>query len=253
MRQTLRNLYFGKDRSAKLFRYGLLAFDIVSILFFVVSSLMPDAAWIYRVDFLIALVIIADVATRIWIAERPLQTSLSFSVLLDVIVIFTLLLPTLVESFLFLRVMRALRLLRTYRVLHDLRREFAYFRRNEDVVLAVLNLGVFVFVMTAVVYVLQKDINPQITNYIDALYFTVTALTTTGFGDVVMRGTAGKLLAVVIMVIGVALFLRMVQTIFRPNRVHQTCSGCGLNRHDADAVHCKHCGKVMMIETEGLD
>ena len=253
MRQTLRDLYFGKTRTAKLFRYALLAFDITSILFFVVTSLLPDANWIYWVDGLIAVVIIADVSTRVWISERPLRTSCEFATLIDILVIFTLLLPTIVESFLFLRVLRALRLLRTYRVLQDLRGEFDYFRRNEDVVLSVLNLGVFVFVMTAVVYVLQKDINSQITNYIDALYFTVTALTTTGFGDVVMRGTAGKLLAVVIMVIGVALFLRMVQTIFRPNRVHVTCSGCGLNRHDADAVHCKHCGKVMMIETEGLD
>lgn len=253
MRQTLRDLYFGKSRTAKLFRYALLTFDIVSILFFVVSSLLPDAQWIYLIDFAIAIVLIADVATRVWISERPLRTSLEFATLIDVLVIFTLLLPTIVDSFLFLRVLRALRLLRTYRVLRDLRGEFVYFRRNEDVVLSVLNLAVFVFVMTAVVYVLQKDINSQITNYIDALYFTVTALTTTGFGDVVMQGTAGKLLAVVIMVIGVALFLRMVQTIFRPNRVHVTCSGCGLNRHDADAVHCKHCGKVMMIETEGLD
>lgn len=236
-----------------MFRYGLMTFDILSILFFVVSSLLPDATWIYWVDFLIALVIIADVSARIYASEQPLNLAFDFMTLVDIIVILTLLLPTLVESLLFLRVLRALRLLRTYRVLQDLRSEFAYFRRNEDVILSVLNLGVFVFIMTAVVFVLQKDINPQITNYIDALYFTVTALTTTGFGDVVMRGTAGKLLAVVIMVVGVALFLRMVQTIFRPNRVQTTCSGCGLSRHDADAVHCKHCGKVMMIETEGLD
>lgn len=253
MRQLLRDLYFGKTWKAKVFRYGLLAFDIASILFFVVTSLLPLSTWIYAIDVLIALVIIADVSVRIWISDQPRRILFQFTTLLDIIVVLTLLLPTVIESLLFLRVMRALRLLSTYRVLQDLRGEFAFFRRNEDLVLSVLNLGVFVFIMTALVYVLQKDINPQIQNYIDALYFTVTALTTTGFGDVVMQGTIGKLLAVVIMVVGVALFLRMVQTIFRPERVRLTCSGCGLNRHDADAVHCKHCGKVMMIETEGLD
>jgi voltage-gated potassium channel len=35
--------------------------------------------------------------------------------------------------------------------------------------------------------------------------------------------------------------------------VHFKCPDCGLTRHDADAVHCKHCGKVIHIETEGLD
>lgn len=43
-------------------------------------------------------------------------------------------------------------------------------------------LAVFIFVMTAIVYETQKFRNPQIANYADALYFTMTALTTTGFG-----------------------------------------------------------------------
>jgi len=253
MRQKLRDLYFGRNRQATLFRYAVLGFDIASILFFIVSSLLPEANWIFIVDFIVATFIATDLFIRIWIAEQPVKTLFQFMTLLDLIVIMTLILPWFIPSLLFLRVMRALRLLRTYRVLQDLRNEFFFFRRNEELILSVLNLGVFVFVMTALVYVLQKDINSQINNYIDALYFTITALTTTGFGDIVLHNTAGRLLSVIIMVIGVALFLRMVQTIFRPNRVHVTCSGCGLNRHDADAVHCKHCGKVMMIETEGLD
>ena len=74
-----------------------------------------------------------------------------------------------------------------------------------------------------------------------------------GFGDVVLKDTSGRLLSVIIMVVGVALFLRMVQTIFRPAKVHVVCAGCGLSRHDTDAVHCKHCGRLMRIETEGQD
>ena len=106
--------------------------------------------------------------------------------------------------------------------------------------------------MTALVYIFQSNINPQINNYIDALYFTVTALTTTGFGDVTLQGTTGRLLSVVIMVLGVALFLRLVQTIFQPLRVTHKCQNCGLKRHDIDAVHCKHCGAGINIETEGV-
>ncbi|MBU2533570.1 MAG: potassium channel family protein [Alphaproteobacteria bacterium] len=253
MRQNIRDLYFGKTRKAKLFRYGLLGFDIFSILFFIISSLLSDAPWIHTADLIIALIIASDVSARLWISEQPGRLAFRFTTILDVIVVLSLVLPQFIQGYLFLRIMRALRLLRTYRVLQDLRGESAFFRRNEEVVLSAVNLGVFVFIMTALVYVLQRDINPQITNYIDALYFTVTALTTTGFGDIVLKDASGRLLSVLIMVIGVALFLRMVQTIFRPNRVHVVCSGCGLNRHDADAVHCKHCGKLMMIETEGLD
>jgi voltage-gated potassium channel len=112
---------------------------------------------------------------------------------------------------------------------------------------------VFVFIVTAVVYVTQFDQNPAIKSYIDALYFTVTTLTTTGFGDITLTGTGGHLLAVLIMIFGLSLFLRLIQTIFRPEKVRYKCPVCGLNRHDNDAVHCKHCGTVLNIETEGSD
>ena len=253
LRKRLQGLYFGHDNQARLFRYTVLAFDLATIAFFVVSSLMDNARWIILVDLLIAVMILADMAARAWIATSRKRYFMQFTTWADIVIVITLLLPAFIESLLFLRVLRALRLLRSYHVLYDLRNEFAVFKRNEDIIQSVVNLVVFIFVMTALVYVLQVRFNPQINNYVDALYFTVTALTTTGFGDVTLQGTTGRLLAVLIMVIGVALFLRLVQTIFRPAKVRHECPECGLTRHDPDAVHCKHCGLVLHIETEGAE
>ena len=81
-----------------------------------------------------------------------------------------------------------------------------YFRANEEIIIAVANLAVFLFVMTGFVYETQHATNPEITNYADALYFTVTALTTTGFGDITLPGTSGRLISVAIMIFGVTLF-----------------------------------------------
>lgn len=253
MRETLRKLYRGSSPNARLFRFAILAFDIATIVFFVVSSLVRDQPWIYVADAIIAVFIIADLVARFLIEERRSRFLMEATTWADIVVIITLLLPTVVESLLFLRVMRALRLLRSYRVIKDLREEFAFFRRNEETIQSGVNLGVFVFVMTALVYVLQVNTNPQIRNYIDALYFTVTALTTTGFGDITLADTTGRILSVIIMVFGVALFLRLIQTIFRPARVVFDCPDCGLHRHDSDAVHCKHCGRVLNISSEGVD
>jgi voltage-gated potassium channel len=75
-------------------------------------------------------------------------------------------------------------------LLARLRADSAWFRRNEELVIT--HLGIFLFVMTALVYETQHWTNPHIRNYIDALYFTVTALTTTGFGDITLPGTAGS-------------------------------------------------------------
>ncbi|MEM1371712.1 MAG: ion transporter [Pseudomonadota bacterium] len=234
-----------------MFRYALLLFDLATIAFFVATSVMEKQPWIYIVDAILAVIILADLLTRFWISYFRRRFLLQISTIADIIVITTLLLPMFLESLLFLRVLRALRLLRSYRVLSDLRREFSYFRRNEEIIQSSLSLMVFVFVMTALVFVSQVKTNPQISNYTDALYFTVAALTTTGFGDVTLQGTQGRLLSVAILLFGVALFLRLVQSIVRPAHVVHECKDCGLKRHDADAVHCKHCGRTIHIITDG--
>jgi voltage-gated potassium channel len=251
LKARLARLYDGRDRMSKRFLYGLLIFDLVSVAYFIVSTFFHTDVWIIAVDALIALVIIADLVSRFIISDRPLKLALHVATWVDVVVIASLLMPLVFESFLFLRVVRALRLLRSYHVVADLRGASRFVARNEDVIESVINLTVFVFSMTALVYVLQVRINPAISNYVDALYFTVTTLTTTGFGDITPVGESGRVLAIAIMVFGVALFLRLVQTIFRPQKVQFECPDCGLMRHDADAVHCKHCGRVLHIAAEG--
>ena len=57
----------------------------------------------------------------------------------------------------------------------------------------------FLFVTTGFIYETQHAHNPGIHNYIDALYFTVAALTTTGFGDITLPGTLGRLISIIIM------------------------------------------------------
>jgi voltage-gated potassium channel len=110
---------------------------------------------------------------------------------------------------------------------------------------------VFLFIMSGLVFETQYRTNPGIANYADALYFTVTTLTTTGFGDITLPGTLGRLLSVVIMLAGVTLFLRLAQTLFRPVKVRFPCQACGLQRHEPDAVHCKACGTLLNIPDEG--
>ena len=80
------------------------------------------------------------------------------------------------------------------------------------------HLFVFIFIMTSIVYETQHWTNPNIKNYVDALYFTVTALTTTGFGDITLPGSTGRLISVIIMLFGVTLFLRLARYFFDPIR-----------------------------------
>lgn len=253
LRKRIRNLYFGSGTGSVVFRISLLVVDLITIAFFIVSSMIkPDAPW-HWIDIPLAVYILLELMARTWISDRPAKYLMQLSSIADALVILSLLAPLVFANLAFLRVVRMLRLLRSYRVVRELREFSSFFARNEDIIQSSLNLFVFIFVVTAIVYVVEGQINDKINNYFDALYFTVATLTTTGFGDITLTDTAGRLLAVVIMVLGVALFLRLIQTIFRPQKVGYPCPDCGLQRHDPDAVHCKHCGVTLNIPAEGYD
>ena len=98
-----------------------------------------------------------------------------------------------------------------------------------------------------IVYVQQRGINPDIDDYLDAFYFTIATLTTTGFGDITLEGSYGRLLATLVMIFGISLFLNLVGALFRPSKVDYRCPRCALLEHDVDAVYCKACGHMLQI------
>jgi voltage-gated potassium channel len=252
LKASCAEFFYGTGERGARGRYIMLGVDTVIVLYFVITTFLPFEQWILVTDIIIGVFLIVEFIARfvadsdkIGFLSRPLA-------LLDIAIILSLFLPTVFGNFAFLRVVRAIRLLRSYSVTNELKQHFRFFARNEEVIFSALNLLVFIFLVTAFVYVLQQEQNDDINNYVDALYFTVTTLTTTGFGDVILVGQHGRLLAILIMFVGVALFIRLVQTIFMPNKVRYECPQCGLMRHDLDAVHCKHCGRELHIRTEGM-
>ncbi len=252
LHDRVRLLYEGRSKRATRFRYALLVFDVASIVFFLATATLPLTPAILVADILVAAVIGVDFLCRLWIAENRLRHLRQFYVLVDVLVLASLLaVPVLGQGWAVLRLLRALRLVHSYHLLRDLRRDWRFFRLHEDAILAAVNLLVFIFAMTALVHLLRGGREPGLNTYVDALYFTVTTLTTTGYGDILMDSGTGRLLAVGIMIVGVGLFLRLARTIFVPAKVRHKCPECGLLKHDPDAIHCKHCGIELKIETEG--
>jgi voltage-gated potassium channel len=251
LKQKIAYLYKSDSKAANRFRYGLLIIDIVTILFLIVSTFFYGTPIVEGLDILFGLYVGLDFLARLWIAPRKISFLLHPLNVADLIAIASFLAPLLGENFAFLRVVRMLRLLRSYRLLKRLRKDFPYFHNNEDIILSAIHLFIFIFLMTELVFVTQVHFNPKVTNFLDAMYFTIAALTTTGFGDIILEGQAGRLLSIVIMIFGVSLFLRLIQTIFRPSKVRYICNDCGLFLHDRDAVHCKHCGKVLNIPSDG--
>ena len=254
LKEKLTKLYFGRSKAAARFRYALIVLDLVTIGFFIATAPLEPTPEIRLAEAVIGMLILIDLAARVWSAPERRRLLRQVYTFADVVVLLSLVAESLIGVNLsFLKVLRAVRLIHSYQVLRDLRRDIGFFREHEPAIVAAVNLLVFILVSASIVFVVHFDAEPGYGAYIDALYFTVATLTTTGYGDIVMQTPGGRLLSIVMMVMGVALFFRLARALFVPAKVAHRCTSCGLDRHDPDAVHCKHCGETVKIPTHGAD
>ncbi len=63
------------------------------------------------------------------------------------------------------------------------------------------------FLGVTVVYLLEKDVNPQMDSFLDSLWWGVTTITTVGYGDVVPVTPWARLVGIILMYTGTVLFI----------------------------------------------
>nr|WP_210316255.1 potassium channel family protein [Devosia oryzisoli] len=248
MRSRLRLLYHSQSPAAVRFQVTILVVDLAIIAFFIASPLLRGDPRFLWFDYSIAALLALDLVARGMAATHVSRWLRQPAVIVDIFILVTLLAPTWLFNLGFLRILRLWTLTRSSLVWRPLeKRDLGHYR---EPIQAAINLLVFVFVVTGFVYTafVGRD---DISGYVDALYFTVATMTTTGFGDITLPGPFGKLVSIVIMIIGISLFVRLAQLVFRPAKVTFPCPQCGLSRHEPDAVHCKACGHLLNIPDEG--
>jgi voltage-gated potassium channel len=245
LRNRLRQLYHGRSPAAVRFQLATTVVDLLIIAFFVATPLIRDRPAFLWIDYSVAVILIAEIAARMLASTNVLRLMRQPSMLLDLIILATLLAPQWLENFGFLRILRLWSLSQRGLIWEQLRA--TRYREWEDVARALINIVTFLFVVTGFIYTFFFQGTSGFEGYVDAFYFTVTTVTTTGFGDITLPGTAGKLTSIAVMIVGISLFVRLAQMVFRPNKVTFPCPKCALQRHEPDAVHCKACGHVLKI------
>ncbi|MCM5559810.1 potassium channel family protein [Pleomorphomonas sp. NRK JP5] len=248
-RQRLRQLYVGTDPVAARFQWAVATVDLVIIGFFILSPVLQDLGAFLWFDYAVALLLVADLTARAAAAISIRQWLRRPAVWVDFVVLATLLAPLWLANLGFLRILRLWTLSQKGLFWRSLGRHG--YREWEDVGRAAINLVTCLFVITGFVYTAFARPGSGMEGWVDALYFTVATVTTTGFGDITLPGTAGKLTSIVTMIVGISLFVRLAQALFRPYKVTFRCPKCALMRHEPDAVHCKACGHLLAIPDEG--
>ena len=157
--ETLRYFYESEAPAAHRFRYGLLAFDVLTVLFIVFTTFLRDNSTLEWLDIVFGALILLDFLARLAISRNHLRELAHPASWADMAAIVSFLAPIAGEAAGFLRILRTVRLLHTYQLLARLRKDSQWFRRHEDVVLATVNL--FVFPVCHERHRLRQPIRPQ--------------------------------------------------------------------------------------------
>ncbi|WP_082640140.1 potassium channel family protein [Aureimonas sp. N4] len=248
-RETLRALYVGDEPKAVRFQWAVGIVDIAIIVFFIFAPVLEQEPSFLWIDYSVAALLILDLGTRALAARSFRHWIARPTVWVDFIVLATLLAPLWLANLGFLRILRLWTLSQKDLFWRSLRRRG--YPEWEDVGRAAINLLTCLFLITGFIYTAFAREGSGMEGYVDALYFTVATVTTTGFGDITLPGTAGKLTSIVTMIVGISLFVRLAQALFKPYKVFFPCPQCALQRHEPDAVHCKACGHMLAIPDEG--
>ncbi|MAU96850.1 MAG: ion transporter [Fulvimarina sp.] len=248
LRIGLRRLFYGNSRAALRFQAAALTVDLAIIVLFIAQPVLKNTEAFLAIDYSVAAILVLDITARTLASRQPLGRLRQPLVLLDLLILLTLLMPYTLINFGFLRIIRLWAISKSGRLWQPLRRRGL--TEWELPARAVLNLVTFLFLATGFIYTTFFRESSGFTGYLDALYFTVASVTTTGYGDVTLEGPWGKLTSIVVMIIGISLFVQLAQAIFKPTKVHFPCPQCGLQRHDPDAVHCKACGHMLNIPND---
>ena len=124
----------------------------VTIAFIVGTSFLPRTTWLESLDVIFGFIILTDFSARLYVSPHPMREFAHPATWADMAAIVSFLAPIVGEGLGFLRILRTLRLLHAYQVIARLRADSSFFRRNEEVITAVVNIAVFLFIMTGFVY-----------------------------------------------------------------------------------------------------
>lgn len=266
LRVKLEEIIFGTETPAgKYFDLVLLWIIVGSILVVMLESVQEIRdqygsvlvwlEWTFTVFFTI------EYLLRLLISKKPMAYASSFYGVVDLLAT----LPTYIALFFaggsYLIVIRAIRLLRVFRIL-KLTRQVS---EAQSLVKALISsrYKIFVFlggvitlviIMGTMMYMIEGGEN-GFTSIPRSIYWAVVTITTVGYGDIAPHTVVGQAFAAILMLLGYAIIavptgivtaeIAVGEVMNRERELskkYRTCNVCETHDHDVDDKYCKHCG-----------
>jgi len=233
----------------------LILLSVFSVILESVRSLREAyGAYFNGFEWAITILFTIEYGARLACAKSAKRYARSFFGIVDLLAIA----PTYLSVFFSVQhafaVVRALRLLRVFRILklteylgEATALRLALQASVRKIIVFLLAVLTIVIIVGALMYQIEGEAN-GFTSIPTGMYWAIVTVTTVGYGDISPHTVLGRIVASLLMTIGygiIAVPTGIVTFEFArasaagPTR---TCSTCGYSPHDADAVYCKRCG-----------
>lgn len=261
-RRKIFTIIFGTDTPAgKAFDVALLSMIILSVTVVILESVstLRDAYHdvFVSVEWIFTIVFSIEYLLRVSTAPRPLKYITSFYGVIDLLAILPTYLALMFDQSAFLLTIRALRLLRMFRVF-----KLGRYLKEAAVLVRALQLSIhkivvffgvvltLVLILGSLLYLIEGEEN-GFTSIPQSIYWAIVTITTVGYGDIAPATVLGKILASVAMLTGYSIIAVPTGIITveigkaakkGQNMLQVECEKCGHSPHDKDARYCKICG-----------
>jgi voltage-gated potassium channel len=235
---------------------ALIVISIVSVMLeSVISIRLLYGEILTVVEWIITIFFTMEYIGRLLSVRKPLLYALSFYGIIDLLATLPSYVDLLFPGWHFLVALRAIRLLRVFRIL-----KLAHFVGAGNLLMVALRksrakIAVFVFtvivlciILGTVMYMVEGPEN-GFTNIPVSIYWTIVTLTTVGFGDITPLTPLGQLISSIVMILGYGIIAVPTGIVTseiiskkKPDSNTQACPDCGTNNHTDDANFCYHCG-----------
>jgi len=192
---------------------------------------------------------------RLLCVGRPVRYAFSFFGVVDFLAIVPTYLSVLIAGAQSLIVIRALRLLRVFRVMKlvhfvgEARMLGAALRASvRKIVVFLGTVLTLILIIGALMYLIEGE-EHGFTNIPESIYWAIVTMTTVGYGDIAPATVLGRMLASIVMITGygiiavpTGIFTVEIASARRKSISTQVCPQCAGEGHDRDATFCKFCG-----------
>lgn len=258
MKERIHEVIFEADTApGKYFDIALLVSIVLSVLAVSLESIEAiDKVYhsqLVMIEWFFTILFSIEYILRLYSTEHSVKYSTSFFGIVDLLAILPTYLSIFIPGAQSLLVIRGLRLLRIFRVFKLSRYlgeanilSEAIIQSRTRIVVFLSTITVLSFITGAGMYLVEGP-KHGFTSIPQSVYWAITTLTSTGYGDTVPITPIGKLLAIFIMIMGYSLIIVPTGIISTEmmklgDISTQACKNCSKEGHDFNAKFCKHCG-----------